>query len=145
MNILLKDVICTSKDGDRFWKMTECYIQGNSIKYLRLPEEIVSMVEEEALNEVQQGELDRHSLGMVTLTGDGAAGGRGRGRGRIGGRGRGRDGPFRGGRGGGRFEGRGSILCLHHLHVCNRSGRSSRGREDGSSGKGIERHSPGYA
>ena len=64
MNILLKDVICTSKDGDRFWKMTECYVQGNSIKYLRLPEEIVSMVEEEALNEVQQGELDNHSLGM---------------------------------------------------------------------------------
>jgi U6 snRNA-associated Sm-like protein LSm4 len=48
MNILLKDVICTSKDGDRFWKIPECYIRGSSIKYLRIPDEILSLVEEES-------------------------------------------------------------------------------------------------
>ncbi|KAL7003276.1 hypothetical protein U1Q18_004435 [Sarracenia purpurea var. burkii] len=32
MNIHLREVICTSKDGDRFWRMPECYIQGNTIK-----------------------------------------------------------------------------------------------------------------
>ncbi|OAE25934.1 hypothetical protein AXG93_1712s1120 [Marchantia polymorpha subsp. ruderalis] len=40
MNIHLREVICTSKDGDRFWRMPECYIRGNTIKYLRVPDEI---------------------------------------------------------------------------------------------------------
>ncbi|TMW69486.1 hypothetical protein Poli38472_001642 [Pythium oligandrum] len=40
MNINLREVICTSKDGDRFWKMPECYIRGNSVKYIRVPNEI---------------------------------------------------------------------------------------------------------
>ncbi len=47
MNINLKDVICTSKDGDRFWKIAECYIRGNSIKYLRIPDEVFAKVPEE--------------------------------------------------------------------------------------------------
>ena len=34
MNINLRDVICTSRDGDRFWKLPECYIRGNTIKYI---------------------------------------------------------------------------------------------------------------
>ncbi|RHY26225.1 hypothetical protein DYB32_008730, partial [Aphanomyces invadans] len=40
MNINLKDVICTAKDGDRFWKLPECYIRGNTIKYIRIPDEV---------------------------------------------------------------------------------------------------------
>ncbi|EDV28429.1 expressed hypothetical protein [Trichoplax adhaerens] len=40
MNINLREVICTSKDGDRFWKMPECYLRGNMIKYLRIPDEV---------------------------------------------------------------------------------------------------------
>ena len=47
MNINLRDVVCTSKDGDKFWKLTECYIRGSSSKYLRLPEEAVDRVLEE--------------------------------------------------------------------------------------------------
>ncbi|KAG6954927.1 hypothetical protein JG688_00012129 [Phytophthora aleatoria] len=39
MNVNLREVICTSKDGDRFWKMPECYIRGNTIKYIRVPNE----------------------------------------------------------------------------------------------------------
>jgi hypothetical protein len=35
------------QDGDRFWKLPECYIRGNSIKYLRIPDEVVEMVAEE--------------------------------------------------------------------------------------------------
>ena len=52
MNVNLEDVICTSRDGDRFWKLPQCYIRGNSIKYLRIPDEIIDMVaeEEESLN-----------------------------------------------------------------------------------------------
>eukprot|EP00585_Thalassiosira_rotula_P005598 CAMPEP_0196148464 /NCGR_PEP_ID=MMETSP0910-20130528/27786_1 /TAXON_ID=49265 /ORGANISM="Thalassiosira rotula, Strain GSO102" /LENGTH=60 /DNA_ID=CAMNT_0041411175 /DNA_START=211 /DNA_END=390 /DNA_ORIENTATION=+ len=51
MNINLRDVVCTSKDGDKFWKLNECYIRGSSIKYLRLPEEAV----ERAKKEEQEG------------------------------------------------------------------------------------------
>ncbi|WZY74276.1 hypothetical protein YC2023_006516 [Brassica napus] len=43
MNIHLREVICTSKDGDRFWRMPECYIRGNTIKYLRVPDEATDM------------------------------------------------------------------------------------------------------
>lgn len=72
MNINLREVICTSRvsdltgrvhcwtggtaipdtslkqDGDKFWRMPECYIRGSTIKYLRIPDEIIDMVREEA-------------------------------------------------------------------------------------------------
>ncbi|CAF1932060.1 hypothetical protein Bca4012_073464 [Brassica carinata] len=50
MNIHLREVFCTSKicwldaccrNGDRFWRMPECYIHGNTIKYLRVPDEVI--------------------------------------------------------------------------------------------------------
>ncbi|XP_064606325.1 U6 snRNA-associated Sm-like protein LSm4 [Liolophura sinensis] len=80
MNINLREVICTSRDGDRFWRMPECYIRGSTIKYLRIPDEVIDMVKEEVIMKSK---------------------GRGEGRGRGGQRGRGGRGAF-GGRGGGR-------------------------------------------
>ena len=47
MNLSLRDVVCTSRDGDKFWKIPECYIRGNNIKYLRVPDEIIEKVVEE--------------------------------------------------------------------------------------------------
>ena len=80
MNVHLKEVICTSKDGDRFWRMEECYVRGNTIKYVCVPDEVLDKVREEMKNRPQ-----RESRG------DGGRGGRGgRGRGGRGGRGRGR-------------------------------------------------------
>ncbi|CAA0828200.1 Sm-like protein LSM4 [Striga hermonthica] len=67
MNIHLREVICTSKDGDRFWRMPECYIRGNTIKYLRVPDEVIDKVQEES-----KSRSDRRPPGV----------GRGRGRGR---------------------------------------------------------------
>ncbi|KAL7226801.1 hypothetical protein ACSBR1_021804 [Camellia fascicularis] len=67
MNIHLREVICTSKDGDRFWRMPECYIRGNTIKYLRVPDEVIDKVQEET-----KIRADRKPPGV----------GRGRGRGR---------------------------------------------------------------
>ena len=85
MNLTLREVIQTSPDGDKFWRLPECYIRGNTIKYLNVPEEIVDMVKEDESRQRQSA-------------------GRGRGRGRDnnynntrGGRGNGR-----GGRGGNR-------------------------------------------
>ncbi|XP_076811745.1 U6 snRNA-associated Sm-like protein LSm4 [Clavelina lepadiformis] len=80
MNINLREVICTSRDGDHFWRMPECYIRGSTIKYLRIPDEVIDMVKEESMNK-----------------GRGRGGsGRGRGKGTFG-RGRGASGGGRGG------------------------------------------------
>lgn len=47
MNVNLKDVIRTSKDGDQFWSIPEIYIRGNTIKYLRVPDVVLDVVAEE--------------------------------------------------------------------------------------------------
>jgi len=65
MNINLRDVICTSRviflipffhlrgkkrssgclqDGERFWKIPHCYIRGNTIKYLCIPDEAMPTI-----------------------------------------------------------------------------------------------------
>ena len=41
MNLKLKDVVCTSADAATFQKMKECFIRGNSIKYIRFPKTTV--------------------------------------------------------------------------------------------------------
>lgn len=38
-----------TQDGDKFWRMPECYIRGSTIKYLRIPDEIIDMVKEEVV------------------------------------------------------------------------------------------------
>ena len=67
------------QDGDKFWRMPECYIRGSTIKYLRIPDEVIDMVKEEVV-----------------------AKGRGRGDGKGGRGGGGGGGSHRGGRGGSR-------------------------------------------
>jgi small nuclear ribonucleoprotein (snRNP)-like protein len=32
MNITLREVYQTSADGDRFWKVKECYIRGSTVR-----------------------------------------------------------------------------------------------------------------
>ncbi|KAI9309635.1 hypothetical protein BJ944DRAFT_258243 [Cunninghamella echinulata] len=76
MNLTLREVIQTSPEGDRFWRLPECYIRGNTIKYLNVPEEIVDIVKEEEAG--RQRHLNNSR-----------------------GRGRGRDNTGRGGRNGG--------------------------------------------
>lgn len=36
------------QDGDKFWKMPECYIRGTTIKYLRIPDEVIDMVKDDS-------------------------------------------------------------------------------------------------
>lgn len=93
MNLQLREVICTSRDGDRFWRMPECYIRGNSIKYLRIPDEVIDLVKEEVNSRQRRGDMRR----------GGPAGGRGgRGGGGGGGNFGNRDGRPGGQGGGGR-------------------------------------------
>ncbi|KAF2218182.1 hypothetical protein BDZ85DRAFT_208604, partial [Elsinoe ampelina] len=86
MNLTLKEVVQTSPEGDKFFRLAEAYIRGNNIKYLRLEDEIVDAVKEQQAQNQQQGKGGRGGA-----SGRGDFGGRGdRGRGGRGGRGRGR-------------------------------------------------------
>jgi hypothetical protein len=33
-------IVVPTQDGDRFWKIPEVFIRGNTIKYLRIPDEV---------------------------------------------------------------------------------------------------------
>lgn len=33
MNIILREVYQTSAEGDRYWKLKECYIRGSTVSY----------------------------------------------------------------------------------------------------------------
>ncbi len=97
MNICLSDVVCTSSDGKRFWKMAECYIHGNSIKYLRVPDEIIDEVPAADAEGGRDHKASRYSYG-----------GRG-------------DGAGRGGRGGGDGRGGGELPILsftNYIYIC---------------------------
>lgn len=124
MNIQLREVICTSKDGDRFWRMPEVYIRGVNIKYLRIPDEVIDMVrEDEAKSQNRGGRMDNRNRdgggGMnkrpvLNRGGGHHQGGRGGGGGNRGGgnsgggyRGKGDQGGDRNGYGGGRGGGGG--------------------------------------
>lgn len=81
MNINLREVICTSRDGDKFWKMPECYIRGSTIKYLRIPDEVIDMVKDDAISK-GRGRGDGKRGGGVGMRGRGGSRGfnpRGRG------------------------------------------------------------------
>ncbi|KAH0588695.1 RNA processing protein [Termitomyces sp. 'cryptogamus'] len=93
MNITLREVYQTTADGERFWKLRECYIRGSTIKYLRVPDTLLDAVKEEQNRARDAG---RNARGAHVSGGRG-----GRGAPARGGRG-GRGGPPRGGRGRGR-------------------------------------------
>lgn len=73
MNLNLKELICTSQDGERFWKMPECYVRGNNIKYFRLPDDIYEQATKAALIATQEKR-------QQTTGASGGSVGRGRGR-----------------------------------------------------------------
>mmetsp|Transcript_12378 Transcript_12378/g.26737 ORF Transcript_12378/g.26737 Transcript_12378/m.26737 type:complete len:144 (-) Transcript_12378:601-1032(-) len=101
MNIHLREVICTSKDGDRFWRMPEAYVRGNTIKYIRVPDEVIDKVQEENFkrDEKRPASGGRGRGGRGWALGGRGDGGRGDG-GRGGPGGRGQGGRGEGGRGG---------------------------------------------
>ncbi|KAF5380490.1 hypothetical protein D9615_004760 [Tricholomella constricta] len=93
MNITLREVYQTTADGERFWKLKECYIRGSTIKYLRVPDTLLDAVKEEQnrARDAGRGARGAHVSGGRGGRGAPARGGRG-----------GRGGPARGGRGRGR-------------------------------------------
>lgn len=80
MNLHMRDLVCTSRDGDRFWKMPEAYVRGNNVKYLRLPDEVMDIAAQSSTQERPQQPGGSQRGGRSR--GDWQPGGRGRGRGR---------------------------------------------------------------
>ncbi|MCJ1309222.1 hypothetical protein MMC25_002879 [Agyrium rufum] len=129
MNLTLREVVQTSPEGDRFWRLPEVYVRGNNgyrcmivelgketnaglflggveqIKYLRVPDEIVDLVKDQQQNQPSSrgrgGSVQRGDhQNSRGGGGDGLRGGRG-----GGGSGGGGGGGNRGGRGRGRGRG----------------------------------------
>lgn len=44
MNLNLKQVILTSSDASKFYKIKEIYIKGATIKHLRIPDNVIDLV-----------------------------------------------------------------------------------------------------
>ncbi|KAI9805058.1 MAG: hypothetical protein M1825_000892 [Sarcosagium campestre] len=92
MNLTLKEVVQTSPDGDKFFRLAEVYVRGNNIKYLRVADEIIDNVKETQHHNQQGGRGGRgggpqrgdHSGRGDRRGGGRGGGGRGRGRGRGG-------------------------------------------------------------
>ncbi|KAM0793264.1 hypothetical protein ACM66B_000726 [Microbotryomycetes sp. NB124-2] len=95
MNLTIKEVYQTSADGEKFWKLPECYIRGNNIKYIRVAENLVEQVQQQE-QEQRQRNQQRNQQGNNKMGGQGGRGGGGAGRGRGADRGRGRGGGDRG-------------------------------------------------
>ncbi|KAI1626256.1 hypothetical protein EDD37DRAFT_336758 [Exophiala viscosa] len=89
MNLTLKEVVQTSPEGDRFWRLPEVYVRGNNIKYLRVPEEIIDLAKEQQQNQQSGHQRGRGGQGHRGDQGGRGDRGRGQGRGRARGRGRG--------------------------------------------------------
>lgn len=119
MNVNLKEVTCTSKEGTQFWKLSECYVRGSTIKYFRMSEELLDQIPAEPAHEFKprgggapRGGATRGSRGGGTRGGNtrggssSSRGGNSSGGGARGGGGAPR-GEFRGARGGGAGRGRG--------------------------------------
>jgi len=76
MNLTLKEVVQTSPEGDKFFRLPECYVRGNNIKYLRVPDEIVDLVKDQQ----QAQQAQRGGRGGMQQRGEyGGRGDRGRG------------------------------------------------------------------
>eukprot|EP00534_Pseudo-nitzschia_fraudulenta_P006600 CAMPEP_0201191882 /NCGR_PEP_ID=MMETSP0851-20130426/143403_1 /ASSEMBLY_ACC=CAM_ASM_000631 /TAXON_ID=183588 /ORGANISM="Pseudo-nitzschia fraudulenta, Strain WWA7" /LENGTH=242 /DNA_ID=CAMNT_0047478087 /DNA_START=158 /DNA_END=885 /DNA_ORIENTATION=+ len=59
MNMNLTDVVCTSKHGDKFWKLPSCYIRGSAIKYLRLPPDLLDATREKVEEDERRNKIMR--------------------------------------------------------------------------------------
>ena len=82
MNLNLKNVVCTSRDGDKFVEVAKCYVRGNTIKYLRILESLIDKVEaqEKKRNASRGGRGSRGRGGNSRGRGNSSRG-RGKGRG----------------------------------------------------------------
>jgi small nuclear ribonucleoprotein (snRNP)-like protein len=62
MNLTLKEVVQTSPDGDKFFRLPECYVRGNNVSLLAIrPIETSSSPCTTACTQVARSPTDIHS------------------------------------------------------------------------------------
>jgi len=145
MNLHLREVVCTSRDGKRFWQMRECHIRGSAIKTVRIPEAVLEKVKQEHKEYLKEhgGDRERTYSAAGASGGDRSYGGgrggygygRGGGPGGRGGYGRGDGGSSRGGGRGGSASG-GSQYQRQDQQGEGSSYRGGRGGQHGPRGGG---------
>lgn len=113
------------KDGDRFWKMSECYIRGSTIKYMRIPDEVVENYKED--NQNRGGNSGRRDGYQNNRSGGGRGGGQG---------GRGGGQQNRGGGGGGGGAGNYNNGNANRGGFNNQNRRPNQGSNQNLSGAG---------
>jgi U6 snRNA-associated Sm-like protein LSm4 len=147
MNMNLQHVICTSSDGEKFWKLPTCYVRGSAIKYLRLPPSLMDEATAIEAREIMSSGVASSSSAAAAASGgtsssnnhrnNDSRGGRASGRGnRNSGRGVGR------GSSGGMGSGSGSGGRTYHRGD-GRDSNARRGGGGGGSGRWNERGSGG--
>lgn len=114
MNLNLTKVTCTSREGDKFWKMSGIYIKGSMIKYMSIPEEVLAMTPDELPQE-----KDEKKSGSRSNRGGGRGG--------------------RGGIGGHKDKDSGDRASSSHSGKSERGGRGGGGRGHSDSARGANR------
>ncbi|KAK9468210.1 hypothetical protein V1512DRAFT_258982 [Lipomyces arxii] len=61
MNLTLKEVVQTNADGTRFFRLPECYVRGNNIKYLRVPDEVLDIAREKNQQQREEQRNNRNN------------------------------------------------------------------------------------
>lgn len=46
-------VLFCPQNGDKFSKMPECYIRGSTITFIRIPDEVIDMVKDDAVQKAK--------------------------------------------------------------------------------------------
>ena len=47
MNFQLRDVTITASDGNKFFHVSECFVRGNNVKYIRVVEDAIKKAAEQ--------------------------------------------------------------------------------------------------
>ncbi|KAK7202600.1 hypothetical protein BZA70DRAFT_98291 [Myxozyma melibiosi] len=61
MNLTLEEVVQTNADGTRFFRLPECYVRGNNIKCLRVPDEVLELAREKNQQQREESRQNRNS------------------------------------------------------------------------------------
>ncbi|WAQ81862.1 hypothetical protein PtA15_2A175 [Puccinia triticina] len=77
MNLTMREVYQTSANGEQFWKLPECYIRGNTIKYIRVTDNVIDQVKQQEDAYRQQNRTSRGGNQTNERGGRGGSGGRG--------------------------------------------------------------------
>ena len=62
-----QSLLALLQDGDRFWRMPEAYIRGNTIKYLRVPDEVIDKVRDDSYNRAGNTGILKAGTAMLML------------------------------------------------------------------------------